>query len=114
MIGLKYSGASLTRLREYRRLLGPGFSLFNGNDSLALPALHEGADGLVSGNASARPELLVALYAAFRATARLLRGVPGGNLMTPPQLPRDTPVLYIVEPLVIGIDPVFREELNLA
>ncbi len=41
-----------------------GFSLFNGNDSLALAALHEGADGLVSGNASARPELLVALYAA--------------------------------------------------
>ena len=66
VIGLKYSGDSLTRLREYRRLLGPGFSLFNGNDSLALPALHEGADGLVSGNASARPELLVALYAAFR------------------------------------------------
>ena len=66
VIGLKYSGSSLTRLREYRRLLGPGFSLFNGNDSLALPALYEGADGLVSGNASARPELLVALYAAFR------------------------------------------------
>ena len=66
VIGLKYSGESLTRLRGYRLVMGSGFRLFNGNDSLALPALHEGADGLVSGNASARPELLVALYAAFR------------------------------------------------
>ncbi len=67
VIGLKYSGDSLTRFREYRRVVGAGFSLFNGNDSLALPALYEGADGLVSGNASARPELLAALYAMFRA-----------------------------------------------
>ena len=66
VVGLKYSGDSLPRLREYRRVMGRDFCLFNGNDSLALPALHEGADGLVSGNASARPELLVALYAAFR------------------------------------------------
>jgi dihydrodipicolinate synthase/N-acetylneuraminate lyase len=66
VVGLKYSGGSLNRLREYRRVMGAAFSLFNGNDSLALPALHEGADGLVSGNASARPELLVALYELFR------------------------------------------------
>jgi dihydrodipicolinate synthase/N-acetylneuraminate lyase len=46
--------------------MGESFSLFNGNDSLALPALHEGADGLVSGNAAAYPELLVALYGLFR------------------------------------------------
>jgi 4-hydroxy-tetrahydrodipicolinate synthase len=66
VIGLKYSGDSLTRFREYRRTMGADFCLFNGNDSLALPALHEGADGLVSGNASARPDLLAALYALFR------------------------------------------------
>lgn len=66
VVGMKFSGDSLTRTREYRRAMGTAFSLFNGNDSLALPALHEGADGLVSGNASARPELLVSLYAAFR------------------------------------------------
>jgi 4-hydroxy-tetrahydrodipicolinate synthase len=46
--------------------MGPDFCLFNGNDGLALSALAVGADGLVSGNASARPELLVRLYAAFR------------------------------------------------
>jgi 4-hydroxy-tetrahydrodipicolinate synthase len=66
LAGLKYSGGSLTRLREYRRALGGTFSLFNGNDSLALPGLHEGADGLVSGNAAAYPELLVDLYELFR------------------------------------------------
>jgi dihydrodipicolinate synthase/N-acetylneuraminate lyase len=63
--GLKYSGDSLTRLRDYRRAMGNSLSIYNGNDRLALPALHEGADGLVSGNASARPELLAALYRLF-------------------------------------------------
>jgi 4-hydroxy-tetrahydrodipicolinate synthase len=66
IIGLKYSGGSLNRFREYRRTMGAGFILFNGNDSLALPALHEGADGLVSGNASSYPEVLVALFELFR------------------------------------------------
>ncbi len=66
VIGMKHSGSSLTRIREYRRAMGTGFCLFNGDDSLALPALHEGVDGLVSGNASTRPELLAALYALFR------------------------------------------------
>jgi len=70
VVGLKYSGGSLERLAAYRRLMGPGFCLFNGNDSLALRALEAGADGLVSGNASARPELPVRLHAAFRAGRR--------------------------------------------
>ena len=67
VIGLKYSGPSLERLADYRRVMGPDFSLFCGNDSLALAALEQGADGLVSGNASARPELLVSIYSLFRA-----------------------------------------------
>jgi 4-hydroxy-tetrahydrodipicolinate synthase len=66
VIGLKYSGNTLELLREYRRSTGTGFSLFSGNDIFALPGLREGADGLVSGNASARPELLAELYAAFK------------------------------------------------
>jgi dihydrodipicolinate synthase/N-acetylneuraminate lyase len=64
--GMKYSGDSLTRIREYRLALGPTRCLFNGNDSLALPALHEGVDGLVSGNGSALPEVPVSLEARFR------------------------------------------------
>jgi dihydrodipicolinate synthase/N-acetylneuraminate lyase len=70
VIGLKYSGDSLERFAEYRRVMGPDFSLFNGNDSLALSALELGADGLVSGNASARPELLVGLFSRFREGRR--------------------------------------------
>jgi dihydrodipicolinate synthase/N-acetylneuraminate lyase len=70
VIGLKYSGDSLERFAEHRRVTGPDFCLFNGNDSLALRALEAGADGLVSGNASARPELLVGLFAAFAAGDR--------------------------------------------
>jgi 4-hydroxy-tetrahydrodipicolinate synthase len=66
VIGLKYSGDSLERFAGYRRAMGPDFSLFGGNDSLALRALEAGADGLVSGNASARPELLVGLHERFR------------------------------------------------
>ncbi len=67
VIGIKYSGDSIGRLRGYRAAMGGAFRIFNGNDSLALAALREGVDGLVSGNASARPELLTSLYAAFRA-----------------------------------------------
>jgi 4-hydroxy-tetrahydrodipicolinate synthase len=65
VVGIKYSGDSLPRLRDFRRAMGRDFNLFNGNDYLALPALHEGADGLVSGNASAFPELPVSLFALF-------------------------------------------------
>ncbi len=66
VIGLKHSGDGPARLAEYRRVMGPDFDLFGGNDSLALSSLEQGADGLVSGNASARPELLVSLYSLFR------------------------------------------------
>ena len=40
--------------------------------------------------------------------------VPGRNLVAPPQLARDTPVLDIVEPLVVGVGPVFRHHLDFA
>jgi len=67
LVGLKYSSENLVRFREYRRVMGRPFALFIGSDSLALPGLREGADGVVSGNASAVPELLVKLYREFRA-----------------------------------------------
>jgi 4-hydroxy-tetrahydrodipicolinate synthase len=38
------------------------FALFNGGDRLAPQALREGADGLISGAASAVPELMAAIY----------------------------------------------------
>jgi 4-hydroxy-tetrahydrodipicolinate synthase len=66
VVGLKYSAGDLARFREYRRVMGAGFTLFIGDDGLALPALRAGASGIVSGNASAVPDLAVRLYRLFR------------------------------------------------
>src|SRR5205814_5764663 len=38
--------------------------------------------------------------------------VPGRNLMAPPQLARDAPVLDVLQPLVIGRRPVLRKKLH--
>ena len=67
VIGLKYSCDNLPRFREYRKTMGASFALFIGDDSLALPALYEGASGVVSGNSSAVPDLLVRLYRLYQA-----------------------------------------------
>ena len=40
--------------------------------------------------------------------------VPRGNLMAPPQLTRDAPVLDVFEPLIVGGGPVLRHEPDLA
>ena len=40
--------------------------------------------------------------------------VPGRNLMAPPKLTADAPVLDVVHPLVVGVDPVFGHKLYLA
>jgi 4-hydroxy-tetrahydrodipicolinate synthase len=63
--GMKHSDASLPRLQEFRRVGGADFNLFSGDDSVALAALACGADGCVSGTASAFPEMLASVYRAF-------------------------------------------------
>ena len=40
--------------------------------------------------------------------------VPGRDLVAPPQLARDAPVLDVVHPLVVGVDPVLRHEAHRA
>ena len=40
--------------------------------------------------------------------------VPGRNLVSPPELARDAPVLNILEPVAIGVGPVLGEEADLA
>jgi len=66
IVGIKHSDANLVRLQEFRQVTGPGFSLLSGSDAVALAALALGADGCVSGNASAFPEVLVSLYQAMQ------------------------------------------------
>lgn len=54
--------AQLLAFREQR-----AFALFAGNDRIALKALEAGADGVLSGCASAIPEVLVRLYKTAKA-----------------------------------------------
>ena len=41
-------------------------------------------------------------------------GIPRWNLMSPPQLARDAPVLNVVQPLVVSVHPIFRMEFYFA
>ncbi len=58
------------------------------------------------------------LFLRLRLAARDVNAtvfvVPGRNLMTPPELAADAPVLQVVHPLVVGVDPVFRHERHRA
>jgi len=65
IIGIKYSSNDLIRFREYRKKMGEDFHLFIGSDEMILPALFEGANGCVSGPASAYPEVITGIYNAF-------------------------------------------------
>ena len=38
--------------------------------------------------------------------------VPGGDAMSPPDLTRDAPVLYVAHPVEVGALPVIRYETN--
>lgn len=66
VIGVKYSGDNLMRFRKYRRTMGKDFLIFGGDDGMILPYLHEEANGFVSGNAAAVPEVVCRLYREFR------------------------------------------------
>jgi 4-hydroxy-tetrahydrodipicolinate synthase len=67
IVGMKHSDANLVRLQEFQQAGGPDFAIFNGSDAVAMAALTLGARGCVSGNSSAVPEVLLALYRAVRA-----------------------------------------------
>src|SRR5271155_2998709 len=47
-------------------------------------------------------------------TASKFKAVPSGNLVTPPELARNAPGLDILQPLEVGLFPVFRDEAGLA
>src|SRR5690606_33360284 len=40
--------------------------------------------------------------------------VPGGNAVSPPDLPRDAPILDVVQPVEVGLGPVLGDELDSA
>jgi len=67
IVGIKVSNTNLLRLQEYMEVGGEGFLTFCGVDGLMLPALALGAQGQVSGNSNAFPEVFCQLYDAFMA-----------------------------------------------
>lgn len=61
--------------------------------------------------------LLAEFYRLFFAVCYInvaLFVIPSGDLVTPPQLARDAPVPDVVQPLVVGVDPVLGVEPDLA
>ncbi len=61
-----------------------------------------------------RPRLRARFLFGARDIAVAGLVVPGRDLMSPPQLARDAPVLDIGQPLVVGADPVFGDQADLA
>ena len=78
IVGIKSSNPDLIRFGQYILTGGPEFVAICGVDGLMYPALACGAHGQISGNANAFPDVVVALYKAFRAgdhaQARQLQG----------------------------------------
>ncbi len=64
--GIKDSSRDLLQLVDVLRAVPEGFVVMNGTEEYALFAIMSGADGLVSGGASALPEVFKSLVAAER------------------------------------------------
>ncbi len=64
--GIKDSSQSLLSLQDLIAAVPEGFVVMNGTEEYALYAIMSGADGLVSGGASALPELFASLVSAQR------------------------------------------------
>lgn len=65
--GVKDSSKDLNRTEEFIAALSPEHRVFVGTDSLVVPALSIGAAGGVAGVANVFPEIMVAMYEAYRA-----------------------------------------------
>ncbi len=66
IVGIKDSAGDLTNLIEYVRVTPANFAVFQGRDTLILPALQFGAKGSVPGTCNIAPEFCVGIYEAFR------------------------------------------------
>ncbi|WP_428769232.1 dihydrodipicolinate synthase family protein [Treponema sp. HNW] len=62
IIGVKYSGFDMVKVKDYLRINDETFSVVLGLDRLFVPALTMGCDGVVSGCSCAIPEPFVKIY----------------------------------------------------
>ncbi|HPY30722.1 MAG TPA: 4-hydroxy-tetrahydrodipicolinate synthase [Verrucomicrobiota bacterium] len=65
IVSIKEAGGSVDRVSQLRAALGPKFSILSGDDSLTLPFMAVGAQGVISVAANVVPREVVALVRAF-------------------------------------------------
>jgi 4-hydroxy-tetrahydrodipicolinate synthase len=70
VVGIKEAGGSADRVSQLRAALGPRFTILSGDDSLTLPFMAVGAQGVVS----------VASNVAPRAVSQMVRAFAAGRL----------------------------------
>jgi 4-hydroxy-tetrahydrodipicolinate synthase len=65
IIGIKEAGGSADRVSQLRAALGDGFTILSGDDSLTLPFMAVGADGVVSVASNVIPREVAHMVRAF-------------------------------------------------
>ncbi len=65
--GLKDASPDLSRVQKLRPCVGHEFSLMAGDDTLYVPHLAVGGDGVISSSANAAPKLFIAIQKAWAA-----------------------------------------------
>ena len=81
VIGIKYSYPDMARTYDYLKINNSTFSVLQGADSLIVPSLSMGCDGVISGTSSCIPEPFVDLYKVYLsgdiAKARKMENISG-------------------------------------
>ncbi len=65
IIGIKEAGGSCDRVSQLRAALGPGFEILSGDDSLTLPFMAVGAQGVISVASNVIPREVAQMVNAF-------------------------------------------------
>ncbi|MCU0772020.1 MAG: 4-hydroxy-tetrahydrodipicolinate synthase [Verrucomicrobia bacterium] len=67
IIGIKEAGGNADRVSQLRQVLGPGFVILSGDDSLTLPFMSVGAQGVISVASNVIPRGVSRMVSAFAA-----------------------------------------------
>ena len=65
IVGIKEAGGNADRVSQLRQVLGPKFTILSGDDSLTLPFMAVGADGVISVASNVIPREVAHLVDAF-------------------------------------------------
>jgi 4-hydroxy-tetrahydrodipicolinate synthase len=67
IVAIKEAGGSADRVSQLRSALGPGFAILSGDDSLTLPFLSVGGDGVISVASNIIPRQVARMVRLFQA-----------------------------------------------